>query len=174
MRRVVVTGLGAITPLGVGIRRTWARLLAGDSGIVSVNHLEPQAQWAELPSRVAGLVPLGGKSEGGWTASDWMSKSEERTLAKYTQYAIAATQEALEDSGWNPTSKAQLEMTGVCMGSGIGNFEEVYNTSIAYRNGVSLQQIVLRIMLRCDRATKKYRHYSFRNYSSILQLDISP
>lgn len=137
MRRVVVTGLGAITPLGVGLRRTWSRLIAGDSGLVSTKHFEPQAQWSEIPSQVAGLVPHGSLSTGGWQASDWINKSEERTLARFAQYAIAATQEALEDAGWRPKDGSELEMTGVCMGSGIGNFEEVYNTSIAYENGVS-------------------------------------
>lgn len=148
MRRVVVTGLGAVTPFGVGIRRTWTRLLAGDSGIVSVDHLEPQSQWAELPSKVAGLVPLGPKAQGGWQASEHVSKSDERTFAKYTQYAIAATQEALDDAGWKPQKQEELEMTGVCIGSGIGNFEEIYNTSIAYSNGVSLLLALVRAMLR--------------------------
>lgn len=137
MRRVVVTGLGAITPLGIGARHTWSRLLAGDSGIVSVSHLQPQARWAELPSRVAGLVPLGAASEGGWQASDWVDRSEERRMAKFTQYAVAATEMALKDAGWRPETQEQREMTGVCLGSGIGNLDDVVDTSVAYHNGVS-------------------------------------
>lgn len=137
MRRVVITGLGAITPLGVGLRHTWSRLLAGHSGLVSTSHLEPSERWAELPSRVAGLVPLGAKATGGWTASEHVTKSQERTLARFTQYALAATQEALNDAGWKPSKQEELEMTGVCMGSGIGNLKEMYDTSVVYSNGVS-------------------------------------
>jgi 3-oxoacyl-[acyl-carrier-protein] synthase II len=137
MRRVVVTGLGAVTPLGTSIRHTWNRLLAGDSGIGSVSHLQPQSRWAELPSRVAGLVPTGPAVEGKWHASDWVDKSEERRMAKFTQYAIAATEMALKDSGWRPQTQTQREMTGVCLGSGIGNLDDVIDTSIAYNEGVS-------------------------------------
>lgn len=139
MRRVVVTGLGAITPLGVGIRRTWARLLASECGIVSVANHEPLARWKELPSTVAGVVPHGRKEEGGWQASDWLNKGEERRMAKFTQYAIAATEMALQDAGWRPHTQAEKGMTGVCLGSGIGNLEQLYETSIAYEKSVSYQ-----------------------------------
>jgi 3-oxoacyl-[acyl-carrier-protein] synthase II len=132
MRRVVVTGLGAITPLGVGIRRTWSRLLASECGIVSVAHLEPAARWKELPSKVAGLVPEGNKDKGQWQASEWLDNGEERRMARFTQYAIAATEMALNDAGWKPQKQEDKEMTGVCLGSGIGNLEEHYNTSVAY------------------------------------------
>ncbi|EKD21287.1 uncharacterized protein L3040_000673 [Drepanopeziza brunnea f. sp. 'multigermtubi'] len=132
MRRVVITGLGAITPLGVGIRRTWTRLLAGNCGIVSIANREPSARWGELPSTVAGVVPEGSKHEGGWQASDWLGRGEERRMARFTQYAIAATDMALEDAGWKPNTKEDCEATGVCLGSGIGNLEGLYNTSVAY------------------------------------------
>lgn len=136
MRRVVVTGLGAITPLGVGIRRTWSRLIASECGIISVANLEPAARWRELPSTVAGIVPSGNKGDGGWQASDWLGKGDERRLAKFTQYAIAATEMAFEDCGWKPQSQDEKEMTGVCLGSGIGNLEELYKTSILYDQSV--------------------------------------
>ncbi|KAG4436000.1 hypothetical protein IFR05_008519 [Cadophora sp. M221] len=136
MRRVVVTGLGAITPLGVGIRRTWTRLLAGDCGIVSLANLEPSLRWRELPSTVAGIVPEGSKIDGRWQASDWLERGEERRMAKFTQYAIAATEMAFDDAGWRPRSQADREATGVCLGSGIGNLEGLYETSVAYdKNG---------------------------------------
>ncbi|KAH7348702.1 thiolase-like protein [Rhexocercosporidium sp. MPI-PUGE-AT-0058] len=136
MRRVVITGLGAITPLGVGIRRTWARLLAGDCGIVSVADFEPSPRWRELPSTVAGVVPEGTRSAGGWQASDWLERGEERRMAKFTQFAIAATEMAFDDAGWRPRSQADREATGVCLGSGIGNLEGLYDTSVAYdKNG---------------------------------------
>lgn len=135
MRRVVVTGLGAITPLGVGVRRTWARLLAGDSGIVSVAHLEPQARWRELTSTVAGLVPSG-EGEGEWTASDWISRTEQRRMSKFTQYAVAASSMALKDAGWEPSSQEDLETTGVCLGSGVGNLDEIYEASLTHNQRV--------------------------------------
>ncbi|KAM0360961.1 hypothetical protein ACHAP4_003055 [Fusarium culmorum] len=111
MRRVVVTGLGAITPLGVGVKRTWTRLLSGECGIVSVADLEPQTRWKELTSTVSGLVPSG-DVEGQWRASDWLSANEQRRMSKFTQYAIAASDMALKDAGWEPKSEEQLEATG--------------------------------------------------------------
>lgn len=137
MRRVVVTGLGAITPLGVGVRRTWARLLAGESGIVSVADLEPRARWRELTSTVAGMVPSG-EGEGEWRVSDWLSVTEQRRMSKFTQYAIAASDMALKDAGWEPKDERELEETGVCLGSGIGNLDEIYQTSLVHDQGVRL------------------------------------
>lgn len=138
MRRVVVTGLGAITPLGVGVRRTWTRLLAGESGIVSVADLEPRARWTELTSTVAGIVPSG-EGEGKWRASDWLSMTEQRRMSKFTQYAIAASDMALKDAGWEPKDDRELEETGVCLGSGIGNLDEIYETSLVHNQGVRLR-----------------------------------
>ncbi|KAF5004263.1 hypothetical protein FDECE_9240 [Fusarium decemcellulare] len=134
MRRVVVTGLGAITPLGVGVRRTWTRLLAGESRIASVADLEPQARWQELTSTVAGLVPSG-EGDGRWRASDWLSTTEQRRMSKFTQYAIAASDMALKDAGWEPKSDDEQEVTGVCLGSGIGNLDEIYETSLVHNQG---------------------------------------
>lgn len=133
MRRVVVTGLGAITPLGAGIRSTWKRVLDSSCGIVSTSSLG--SAFETLPSRVAGLVPRGSKLEGGWQAKDWLPASEERQTALFAQYAIAAAQEALEDAGWHPSSPQDLEATGVTIGSGIGNLDEAFNTSVAFHEG---------------------------------------
>ncbi|KIL90952.1 hypothetical protein FAVG1_05648 [Fusarium avenaceum] len=133
MRRVVVTGLGAITPLGVGVRRTWTRLLNSECGIVSVADLEPQARWKELTSTVSGLVPSGeGEREGQWRASDWFSANEQRRMSKFTQYAVAASDMALKDAEWEPKGAEQQEATGVCIGSGIGNLDEIYETSLVH------------------------------------------
>jgi 3-oxoacyl-[acyl-carrier-protein] synthase II len=137
MRRVVVTGLGAITPLGVGIRRTWARLLAGHSGIVSVAHREPQRQWLDLTSTVAGVVPTAGDGDGIWRPDEWLSATDQRRMSTFSQYATVVAEMALQDAGWKPTQQADLESTGVCMGSGIGNLEEMYTTSLAFEKGVS-------------------------------------
>ena len=141
MRRVVVTGLGAISPLGVGIRRTWSRLLAGECGIVSTANLEPSVRWRELPSQVAGIVPSGNKDDGKWQALDWLEKGDERRMAKFAQYAVAATEMAFQDAGWKPQTQVEKETTGVCLGSGIGNLDELYNTSVVYDKVVSCKSI---------------------------------
>lgn len=148
MRRVVVTGLGAMTPLGLGIKRTWSRLIAGESGIVSVADREPRERWRELTCTVAGVVPQGpnGKSHGLWKADDWLSAAEQRRMSMFTQYAVAASDMALEDAGWEASRPEDQEATGVCLGSGIGNLEEMYETSLSHGSGVSspnLQALLL-------------------------------
>ena len=130
MRRVVITGLGAVTPLGAGIQTTWKRLLDSSCGIVSTS--ERGSQFDSLPSRVAGLVPQGKREDGRWQAKDWLPASEERQMALFAQYAIASAHEALQDAGWHPASNEDLEATGVTIGSGIGNLDEAYNTSVAF------------------------------------------
>ncbi|KAK3380184.1 3-oxoacyl--synthase [Lasiosphaeria ovina] len=138
MRRVVVTGLGAISPLGVGVRATWRRLLAGDSGIVSASHLEPQAKWRDLTSTVAGLVPRDTtttKNPDAWRPADWLDVTDQRRMSQFAQYAAAAADMALADAGWKPTAMADLEATGVCLGSGIGSLDDFYSTSVAYEKG---------------------------------------
>lgn len=137
MRRVVVTGLGAITPLGVGVRPTWRRLLAGNSGIVGISGLEPAKHWDNLTSTVAGVVPgRDDVSEHGWLASDWLDATEQRRTSKFAQYALAAARMALNDAGWKPNRQHELEATGVCLGSGIGNLGDIYSTSLAYEKDV--------------------------------------
>ncbi|AEO69409.1 uncharacterized protein THITE_2119781 [Thermothielavioides terrestris NRRL 8126] len=155
MRRVVVTGLGAITPLGVGVRRTWQRLLAAESGLVSVADRVrgplDKSQWQDLTSTVAGVVPtelsstststspsaevLDGRGEGLWRPSDWLDAPAQRRMSTFAQYAVAAAEMALRDAGWSPTSPEQQEMTGVCLGSGIGNLDDIYATSVDFDRG---------------------------------------
>ncbi|KAL2256645.1 hypothetical protein VTK26DRAFT_1358 [Humicola hyalothermophila] len=153
MRRVVVTGLGAITPLGVGVRPTWRRLLASESGLVSVVDREKHSQdaaalsrWRDLTSTVAGIVPASAaRSSSGvstslqwrdqsevWCPSDWLEASDQRRMSTFAQYAVAAAEMALRDAGWTPTDHGGREMTGVCLGSGIGNLDDVYATSVAF------------------------------------------
>lgn len=151
LRRVVVTGVGAVTPLGVGARRCWRRLLAGESGIQSVSHIEPRSKWKDIPSTVAGLVPTApeldgnhggpggrraGEQSGLWRPSDWLEAPDQRRMSTFCQYAVAAAEMALDDAGWRPTAQDDLEATGVCLGSGIGNLDEIYSTSLAYEKDV--------------------------------------
>ncbi|BDD55725.1 Mitochondrial beta-keto-acyl synthase [Monascus purpureus] len=133
MRRVVVTGLGAVTPLGVGIHRTWKRLLDGHCGIANVKHRDPK--FSELPCQVAAVVPQGTRQDGGWKASEWLARDDERKMARFAQYAMAATEEAIEGAGWRPNAPEEREATGICLGSGIGNFDEIYDTVLAYDKG---------------------------------------
>jgi 3-oxoacyl-[acyl-carrier-protein] synthase II len=145
MRRVVVTGLGAITPLGVGVRPTWRRLLASESGLVSVadygRNPAEQAQWRDLTSTVAGIVPISSSSSSQsddtlWRPSDWLESSDQRRMSTFAQYAVAAAEMALREAGWKPTGHDEREMTGVCLGSGIGNLDDIYATSVAYERDV--------------------------------------
>ncbi|KAJ5088284.1 mitochondrial beta-keto-acyl synthase [Penicillium angulare] len=120
-------------PAAISIRRTWKRLLDGHCGIVNVNHRDKRFE--EQPCQIAAVVPQGKKEDGCWTASEWLSRGEERKMAMFAQYAMAATEEALEDAGWKPTAFEEREVTGICLGSGIGNFDEVYDTVVAYDKG---------------------------------------
>lgn len=134
LRRVVVTGLGAVTPLGVGVVPTWTRLIAGHSGITSIADREPASKWKGLTSTVAGIVPTTG--EHAWRASDWLDAGEQRRMSTFAQYAVAASKMALDHAGWTPTRPQDLEATGVCLGSGIGNLDEMYSTSLAFEKDV--------------------------------------
>lgn len=135
MRRVVVTGLGAITPVGVGVRPTWNRVISGHCGITDISHFEPTNKWKAVTSTVAGIVPTAG--DHAWRPADWVDAGEQRRMSTFAQYALAATKMALDDAGWAPTRREDLEATGVCIGSGIGNLEEMYNTTLAYEKDVS-------------------------------------
>lgn len=146
MRRVVVTGLGAVTPLGVGVKRTWSRLLNGESGIASTRHLG--AEFKALPSQVAGIVPVGkadssGRTieEGLWRAEDHVSPTELRQTAQFAQYGLAAAAEALSDAGFEGGRGLDPEMTGVTLGSGIGNLSDLYDTSVAYSTSKNYRKI---------------------------------
>ncbi|GAB7345931.1 hypothetical protein MBLNU457_4164t2 [Dothideomycetes sp. NU457] len=133
MRRVVVTGLGAVTPLAVGIRQTWKRLIDSHCGIVSIR--DRDAEFAKLPSQVAGTIKSGQRSNGGWDSREWLQPGDERKMATFAQYAMASAHEALTDAGWMPTKEEDLEATGVYIGSGIGSLDDAYDTSIAFRDG---------------------------------------
>ncbi|KAH3688428.1 hypothetical protein WICPIJ_000567 [Wickerhamomyces pijperi] len=129
-RRVVVTGLGLITPLGVGTKHVWTKLISGESGLISTSLLN-DSRFDDIPSKVVGAIPEGPISEGKWTAEDHLDKSEVRRTSKFSQYALAATNEALLDSQWSPTNLQDQLNTGVCVGSGIGGFNETYDNAIA-------------------------------------------
>ncbi|KAL9104969.1 MAG: hypothetical protein Q9163_000141 [Psora crenata] len=125
MRRVVVTGLGAVTPLGVGVKRSWSRLIDGQCGIVSLKDRKLY-DLGQQQCKVAGLVP---ESEWEEVAKLHFTEDERRRTAKFMRFASVAAKEALEDAKWLPQTDLEHEMTGICLGSGIGSLETVYETS---------------------------------------------
>jgi len=130
MRRVVVTGLGLVTPLGNGVQTTWERLIKGESGVRRIDTFDTEA----YPSKIAGLVPLG-TEKGQFNSTDYMTPSERRRIDTFILYGIAAAEEALTDSGWVPETEEQREMTGVMIGSGVGGLPRIYEASILLKEG---------------------------------------
>jgi 3-oxoacyl-[acyl-carrier-protein] synthase II len=130
MRRVVVTGLGLVTPLGAGVEPTWKRLIAGESGIGAIQSFDV----SDLPAKVAAQVPRGDTAEGRFNADDWVAPKDQRKMDEFIVYGIAAAEMAIRDSGWAPQSDEQRERTGVMIGSGIGGLQTIYEGSITLRD----------------------------------------
>ena len=126
MRRVVVTGLGMVTPLGSGVGHNWRRLIDGESGIGAIQSFEV----SDLPSKVAGQVPLGEAAEGGFNVDDYLAPREQRRLDPFIIFGVAAAQQAVEDADWRPDDQESLERTGVMIGSGIGGLQTIANGTI--------------------------------------------
>jgi 3-oxoacyl-[acyl-carrier-protein] synthase II len=126
MRRVVVTGMGVVTPLGIGLERVWGRLLAGESGIRAIQSFDV----SDLPSRIAGQVPRGDRDSGLFNADDWVPPKDQRRMDEFIVYAMAAADQAVADSGWLPESEEERERTGVMIGSGIGGLPSITEGAI--------------------------------------------
>ncbi len=132
MRRVVVTGLGLVTPLGVGVETVWQNLIAGRSGLSSVTAFDV----SDLPCKVAGQVPRGPFAEGGFAADESIPPKDQRKMDMFIQYALAAATEAVRDAGWEPAAEEDRERTGVLIGSGIGGLQGIYDAAIVmYEKG---------------------------------------
>jgi 3-oxoacyl-[acyl-carrier-protein] synthase II len=116
MRRVVVTGCGVVTPLGVGTETVWKRLIEGQSGIRAIQTFDV----SDLPSKIAGQVPRGETSSGNFNADDWVPPKEQRKMDEFIVYALAAAEQAVSDASWKPQDPDAKERTGVMIGSGIG------------------------------------------------------
>jgi 3-oxoacyl-[acyl-carrier-protein] synthase II len=121
MRRVVVTGLGLLTPLGCGVNASWTRLLESKSGLGQITGFQVD----DLPSRVAGQIPRGDPSEGLFNADVYVSRKDQRKLDPFIVYGLTAAHEAVMDSGWQPTDTEGQDRTGVMIGSGIGGLETI-------------------------------------------------
>ncbi len=116
MRRVVVSGIGLVTPLGVGAEAVWKKLLDGQSGIRAIQSFDV----SDLPAKIAGQVPRGETAAGDFNADDWVPPKDQRKMDEFIVYAMGAAVQAVKDSGWEPTDEADREATGVMIGSGIG------------------------------------------------------
>jgi 3-oxoacyl-[acyl-carrier-protein] synthase II len=126
MRRVVVTGLGLVTPLADGVEESWSRILDGKSGAGPITGFDTTG----LVTTYACEVPLGDGTDGSFNADKYMAPKEQRKVDTFIQFGLAAAQQAVEDSGWMPTEDEDLERTGVLIGSGIGGLNSIANTAI--------------------------------------------
>jgi 3-oxoacyl-[acyl-carrier-protein] synthase II len=126
LRRVVVTGLGLVSPVGCGVEAAWSNLLAGQSGARRITEFPVD----DMTAQIACFVPRGPTSEGKFNADDWMEPKEQRKVDDFIIYAVAAADQALADSGYKPETSEQKERTGVLIGSGIGGLSGIADTSI--------------------------------------------
>jgi 3-oxoacyl-[acyl-carrier-protein] synthase II len=129
MRRVVVTGLGMVTPLACGAEPTWRRLLAGESGIGRIERFEV----ADLPCKIAGQVPRGEGSNGTFNADQWMEPKEQRKVDDFILFGVAAATQALDDADWHPQTYEDQITSGVLIGSGIGGIEGIAETALVLK-----------------------------------------
>lgn len=126
MRRVVITGLGMVSPLGCGVEPTWTRLLAGQSGAVPIDRFEV----ADLPARIACQIPAGDRADGLFNADQWMDPKDQRKVDDFIIYGMAAARQALDDANWHPSTYEDQIRTGVMIGSGIGGIGGIYDASV--------------------------------------------
>jgi len=129
MRRVVVTGLGLVTPLACGVEATWKRLVAGESGLGAIQSFDV----SDLPAKVAGQVPIGETSSGRFNADDWVPHKDQKKMDPFIVFGLSAAIQAVEDSGWKPTDEEGQDRTGVMIGSGIGGLQAIYEGSITLK-----------------------------------------
>src|SRR5215813_2324700 len=129
MRRVVVTGLGMVTPLGCGVDVTWQRLLAGRSGARRIDTFDV----SDIPAKIACTIPRGGGSDGTYNPDQWMEPKEQRKVDHFIVYAMCAARQALEDAAWKPATDDDQAATGVLIGSGIGGIEGIAETAVVLK-----------------------------------------
>ena len=127
MRRGVITGLGMVSPLANGVEATWKRLIASESGIKTIDTFDT----SDLPVKIAGLVPTSAEENVDFFEVDaHVLPKDQRKMDRFIVYAIAAATQAVKDAGWEPTEEAELENTGVIIGSGIGGLPQIHDTTL--------------------------------------------
>ncbi len=123
MKRVVVTGMGLVTPLGADVQTSWNALIAGKSGVRAIAHFDT----SDLPCKIAGQVE---RSENAFNASAYIEPKEQRKMDEFIHFAIAAADQAIAQSGWKPATDEQAERTGVLIGSGIGGLPAIEEATL--------------------------------------------
>lgn len=126
LRRVVVTGLGIVSPLGCGVETTWSNILASKSGAQRIEDFRVD----DIACQIACRIPLGDYAEGKFNADEWMDVKEQRKVDPFIIYAMAAATQAIHDAGVEPKTREEQERTGVLIGSGIGGVGGIYDASI--------------------------------------------
>ena len=126
MRRVVVTGLGLLSPFGVGFEHGWAQILAGKSACRQVTEFQTD----DLPCKIAHVIPRGDGSDHSFNPEGYLEPKELRKIGDFILYGIAAADEALKDSGWAPKSDEDRNATGVMIGSGIGGIDGIADNAL--------------------------------------------
>ncbi len=132
MRRVVITGMGMVSPLGVGVKNNWDKITAGKSGIRKIDEFDA----SEMASHIAGLVPKTtdeNPADGAFNVDLFVDKKEQKKIDQFIMFGMAAAQEAIEDSGWVAQTEEDRYRTGVLIGSGIGGLGTMYEASITLK-----------------------------------------
>ena len=126
MRRVVITGVGMVSPLACGVEETWKRILAGDNAAEKIENFQVD----DVAAQIACQIPLGDGSNGTFNPDDWMEPKEQRKVDPFIVYSMAASEMALNDADWHPTEDEDCFRTGVLLGSGIGGLQGIEQTSL--------------------------------------------
>ncbi|MDH3702049.1 MAG: beta-ketoacyl-ACP synthase II, partial [Alphaproteobacteria bacterium] len=126
MRRVVVTGMGLVCPLGIGVENVWKRLVNGESGIASIVNFET----SDLACKIAGQLPVGKAVDGAFDPDEWVDVKDQRKMDRFILCAVAASEEAVRNSGWLPEAEEDRDRTGVLIGAGIGGLPGICDTSV--------------------------------------------
>src|SRR3954468_14522018 len=125
-RRVVVTGLGLVTPLACGVEESWLRLLAGKSGAKPITSFRTD----DLATKIACTVPIGDGTDGTFNADQWLDSKEQRRVDHFITFGLAAAQQAVDDSGWKPETEEDRDASGVLIGSGIGGLNGIADAAV--------------------------------------------
>jgi 3-oxoacyl-[acyl-carrier-protein] synthase II len=131
MRRVVVTGMGIVCPLGLGLEHVWRRLINAESGIGAIQAFDTK----DLPCKVAGEVPRGTKADGNLDIGEWIPIKDQKKMDRFIHMAMVAGTQAVEDSGWLPEDEDDRCATGVMIGSGIGGLETIFDAALTVHSG---------------------------------------
>src|SRR5262249_50663527 len=129
LRRVVVTGLGMVTPLACGVEPTWRRLINGESGARRIETFDV----SDLAAKIACQVPRGDGSNGSFDPDRWMGPKEQRKVDDFIVYAMSGARQGLDDAGWKPSTREEQIGTGVMIGSGIGGLTGIAETAIVLK-----------------------------------------